>query len=42
MMNVQDTIVYALVAGAFAFLIKKFFFKKKKAGSCGSTDCGCH
>lgn len=37
---IQDIIAYTLVIAATAFLIKKFFFKKKKAG-CGD-DCGCH
>ena len=42
-MDIQEIIAYALVAGAVAFLVKKFFFKKrKKAGDCGSDDCGCH
>ncbi|MFL9844141.1 FeoB-associated Cys-rich membrane protein [Flavobacterium sp. ST-119] len=41
-MDLQDIIVYVLVIGATAFLVKKFFFKKKKAGNCGSDDCGCH
>jgi len=40
-MDIQDIIVYILVAGAVAFLIKKYFFKKKKASGCGD-DCGCH
>ncbi len=42
-MDVQEIIVYVLVAGAAVFLIKKFLFKKKKkSGDCGSDDCGCH
>ncbi|MFC4178308.1 FeoB-associated Cys-rich membrane protein [Flavobacterium gossypii] len=42
-MNIQEIIVYLLVAGSMAFLIKKFFWKKKKkAGNCGNDNCGCH
>ncbi|MEZ0007325.1 F0F1-type ATP synthase membrane subunit b/b' [Flavobacterium sp. 28YEA47A] len=41
-MNIQQIIAYLLVAGAFAFLVKKFFWKKKKSGNCGNDDCGCH
>lgn len=41
-MDLQSIIAYILVAGAVAFLAKKFFFrKKKKSGDCGD-DCGCH
>ncbi|MBC8643505.1 FeoB-associated Cys-rich membrane protein [Flavobacterium lindanitolerans] len=29
-MNIQEIIAYLLVAGAFAFLVKKFFWKKKR------------
>lgn len=41
-MDIQEIIVYIIFAGAVAFLIKKYFFKKKKASDCGSDDCGCH
>lgn len=42
-MDIQSIIAYTLVAGAAIFLIKKFFFKrKKKSGDCGTDDCGCH
>ncbi|WP_370519223.1 FeoB-associated Cys-rich membrane protein [Flavobacterium sp. Sd200] len=41
-MDIQQIIVYILVTASVAFLIKKYFFKKKKAGNCGSDDCGCH
>ncbi|WP_296143619.1 FeoB-associated Cys-rich membrane protein [uncultured Flavobacterium sp.] len=41
-MDLQTVIMYVLVAGAFAFLVKKFFFKKKKkSGDCGNGDCRC-
>ncbi len=39
-MDTQSIIAYIIVAGAVAFLVKKYFFKKKKSGDCGS-DCGC-
>jgi hypothetical protein len=41
-MDIQEILVYIVVAGAIAFLVKKFLFKKKKSGDCGSGDCGCH
>ena len=37
---IQDIITYALVALAVFFLVKKFFFTKKK--NCGGgPDCKC-
>ncbi|WP_368738868.1 FeoB-associated Cys-rich membrane protein [Escherichia coli] len=27
---------------AIFFLVRKFFWKKKKGKNCGSDDCGCH
>jgi hypothetical protein len=41
-MDIQQIAVYILVAASVGFLIKKYFFKKKKAGNCGADDCGCH
>jgi hypothetical protein len=42
-MELQEILVYIALAVALAFLIRKFFFKKKKSGkNCGSDDCGCH
>lgn len=40
----QDILVYLSVGIAIAFLIKKFFWKKKKKanGKGCDTDCGCH
>jgi len=40
-MNIQDILVFLAFIGAVAFLIKKFFFKKKTQKACGQTDCGC-
>lgn len=41
-MDIQQIIVYILVTASVIFLIKKYFFKSKKAGNCGDDDCGCH
>jgi large-conductance mechanosensitive channel len=39
----QEIIAFIILAVAVGFLIKKYFFKKKKsAKNCGSDDCGCH
>lgn len=43
MVNFQNILVYIALALALGFLLKKFFFKKKKAQkACGKDDCGCH
>jgi len=36
----QEIIAYIILGLAVAFLIRKFFWKKKKKGGC-DTDCGC-
>jgi FeoB-associated Cys-rich membrane protein len=42
-MNTQEILTYVALVVAVGFLIKKFFFKKKKsAKNCGGNDCGCH
>jgi hypothetical protein len=38
----QEIIAFITLAVAIAFLIKKFFFKKKNSKNCGPDDCGCH
>ncbi|MCL9803967.1 FeoB-associated Cys-rich membrane protein [Flavobacterium amniphilum] len=38
---IQEIIAFSLLFVAVGFLIKKFFFKKKKDKNC-DTDCGCH
>lgn len=39
----QEIIAYVILAVAVSFLVKKFFFKKKKNDKhCGSDDCGCN
>ncbi|WP_366185968.1 FeoB-associated Cys-rich membrane protein [Flavobacterium ovatum] len=40
----QEFLAFAALGFALAFLIKKFFWKKKKSKkNCGSDDdCGCH
>lgn len=40
-MDIQEIIVYIIVAGAVGFLVKKFLLKKKNKPGCGD-DCGCH
>jgi glycopeptide antibiotics resistance protein len=42
-MDIQEIIAFIALGVALAFLIKKFFFKKKNSDkNCGSgTDCGC-
>ena len=41
-MDVQQLLVYLAVAAALAFLIRKFFWKKKSKKNCGNDDCGCN
>jgi len=39
----QEIIAFITLALAVAFLLRKFFFKKKKNDkNCGSGDCGCN
>jgi large-conductance mechanosensitive channel len=39
----QEIIAFIILAVAVGFLIKKYFFKKKKSDkNCGGDDCGCH
>jgi len=40
-MQIQEILVLFSFLAAFAFLIKKFFFKKKATKACGQNDCGC-
>ncbi|MBB1193049.1 FeoB-associated Cys-rich membrane protein [Flavobacterium sp. SOK18b] len=41
-MDIQEILAFCALAVALGFLIKKFFFKKKKSDkNCGSGDCGC-
>lgn len=41
-MDIQSILAYIVLAIAVSFLVKKFFFKKKKSnGNCGD-DCNCH
>ncbi|TDE31434.1 MULTISPECIES: FeoB-associated Cys-rich membrane protein [Flavobacterium] len=43
-MDIQEIIAFIALGIALAFLIKKFFFKKRKSDkNCSSgDDCGCH
>ncbi|WP_371811632.1 FeoB-associated Cys-rich membrane protein [Flavobacterium sp. M31R6] len=38
---IQEIIAFVILVLALAFLIRKFFFKKKSDKNCGSGDCGC-
>jgi len=38
---IQEIIAFSILVLAFAFLIRKFFFKKKSNKNCGNGDCGC-
>ena len=39
---IQEILVVLALVIAVSFLVKKFFFKKKKSGDCGEDNCGCH
>lgn len=42
-MDFQEIIAFTILGIAIAYLIKKYFFKKKKSGkNCGDGDCGCN
>jgi len=37
----QEILAYTALGIAVAFLIKKFFLKKKNGKNCGDDGCGC-
>ncbi|WP_452230691.1 MULTISPECIES: FeoB-associated Cys-rich membrane protein [unclassified Lacinutrix] len=39
---IQDILVFSTVLLAVAFIVKKYFYKKKSKKACGTDDCGCH
>ncbi|MES2410703.1 MAG: FeoB-associated Cys-rich membrane protein [Bacteroidota bacterium] len=51
-MDIQQILVYLVVAAALVYIIRKFFWKKTRAKGeqsgakskkdCGDDDCGCH
>nr|WP_225899116.1 FeoB-associated Cys-rich membrane protein [Flavobacterium erciyesense] len=42
-MDIQEILAFTTLIVAVAFLIKKFFFKKKSNDkNCGNSDCGCN
>jgi hypothetical protein len=41
-MDIQEIIAFIALAIAVAFLIRKFFWKKKSKKNCADDDCGCH
>jgi len=42
MIHIQEILAFTALTIAVVFLIKKFFWKKKKAKNCGTDDCGCN
>jgi len=42
MISIQEILAFSALAIAVVFLIKKFFWKKKKAKNCGGDNCGCN
>ena len=38
----QEILAYSALIISILFLIKKFFFKKKKSDKNCGTDCGCN
>jgi large-conductance mechanosensitive channel len=39
---IQEIIAFTFLAISIGFLIKKYFWKKKKSDkNCGKDDCGC-
>jgi len=38
----QEIIAFGILGFAIAFLIRKYFWKKKPKKNCGGDDCGCH
>ncbi|HQE33572.1 FeoB-associated Cys-rich membrane protein [Flavobacterium alvei] len=38
---IQDILTYLTLAFAIVFLVKKFFFKKKKTNKNCGEDCNC-
>jgi hypothetical protein len=39
---IQDFLTYLTLGIAVAFLVKKFFYKKKKTNKNCGDDCNCH
>ncbi|WP_318909036.1 FeoB-associated Cys-rich membrane protein [Bizionia paragorgiae] len=39
---IQNILAFTVLACALAFLIRKFFWKKKTKKACRTNDCGCH
>ncbi|KFC61214.1 hypothetical protein FEM08_00530 [Flavobacterium gilvum] len=39
---IQEIIAFSILGIALAFLIRKYFFKKKSDKNCGNGDCGCN
>jgi hypothetical protein len=39
---IQEIAAYIILGIAVAFLVKKFFFKRRKSGKNCGEDCGCN
>nr|WP_315132917.1 FeoB-associated Cys-rich membrane protein [uncultured Flavobacterium sp.] len=39
---IQEIIAFGILILAVAFLIKKYFWKKKSDKNCGDGDCSCN
>ncbi|MEY4963028.1 MAG: hypothetical protein RLZZ323_347 [Bacteroidota bacterium] len=39
---IQEILAFGVLFFALAFLIKKYFWKKKSDKNCSNGDCGCN
>lgn len=39
---IQEMLAFGILILAIAFLVQKYFWKKKSDKSCGNGDCGCN
>jgi large-conductance mechanosensitive channel len=40
---IQEILAFLILGAAIVFLIRKYFWKKKKSDkNCGGGDCGCN
>jgi hypothetical protein len=39
---IQEILAFGILILAIAFLIRKYFWKKKSDANCGNGDCGCN
>jgi hypothetical protein len=38
---IQEILAFGILILAIAFLVQKYFWKKKSDKNCGNSDCGC-